>query len=810
MGEPANWRDRKAKYYVPAILAAGVLGTRLAWRRLARRNLPADYQRIAFAQLNQPVEVLRDKWGVPHIYAENEHDLFFAQGFVHAQDRLFQMDFIRRVGSGRLSEVVGPSGLITDRVARYFAWGDAIQAQIDGADNRVLRVMAAYAAGVKACVETQPLPPEFSLLRYRPETWGLSSTAAIGALLAWGLSVNWETEMLRLFLLESLGPEKAADLTPLSGDAYVAVMPETGVDAQLALSLVAAYRTALASLPLKTAASSSGIGSNNWVVSGDHTASGRPILANDPHLPPTYPALWYENHLVAGAINVTGFTMPGIPGVVIGHNENVAWGFTNAFPDIQDIYVERFHEKNDELYEVNGQWTEAEIRKEIIKVRGRKPVVERVRHTRHGPVFSDLIPGAQRALSLRWALHNSHNHLRAVLDMNLAGDWQEFRQGLRSWGFPSQNIVYADVAGNIGYVMPGLVPQRRSGAGLVPVPGWNDEHEWTGWIPYSELPTLHNPKSGMIVTANNRVHGAAYPHLLTGEWLPDYRARRISQLLKRDSRQTLDSHARIQADTVSLQARQFLAVALPEADKWKDLEDTLAISVRLLRQWDGDMRADLVAPSLYTGWLVNFSRLAVQRALGIELAAELFKSSPPETFRADPFLEIALDLSIQWLEKGAPAWVGEIRSLLLPALRKTILLLKREFGAKPQKWNWGNLHQIVHEHPLSRIPSLGRPWKTAPIPVGGDSQTVNQAEVAPHFPPNPVEIIASCRLILDVGEWDNSLSVLPGGQSGNPASPHYKDGLADWRDGRYHPLLFSRAHVEAAVEAILLLTPIVQ
>ncbi len=811
MKKPSARKNSGPRFLVPtAVFAAGVVSLRLAWKHLLRRSLPSRYQKISVTGLDRPVEILRDSWGVPHIYAQNEHDLFLAQGFVHAQDRLFQLDINRRVGSGKISEIVGRGGLLTDRVSRYFGWGKAIQAQVNGADSLVNDTMSAYSAGVNAYIDSQRLPPEFALLRYKPQSWGLPDTAAIGTALAWGLSVNWETELLRAILLQALGPDRAFDLTPMADDRYATVMPDSGIDEEFALALIDAYRQAMNYLPLNPVAPGKKIGSNNWVVNGARTISGRPILANDPHLPPMYPALWYENHLVGGDYNVTGFTMPGIPGVVIGHNEHVAWGFTNAFPDIQDIYLERFHASDPMRYEYNGQWLKAELCEEIIPVRGGQDRVEHVRYTRHGPVFSDMLPDESRDLSLRWALHSELNPLRAVLNMNLAGNWPEFRESLRSWGFPSQNIVYADVHGEIGYMMPGKVPVRRRGAGLVPVPGWDNSHEWTGWIPFEELPALHNPESGLIVSANNRVHGASYPHLLTGEWLPDYRARRIRQLLDQDYQQTLDTHKRVQADTVSLQARQFLALALPELETLPVADESLQDALQLLRQWDGHMRADLVAPSIYSGWIIHFSGAAIRQAVGLELAETLFKKSPPETFQADPFLEIALDLALQWLENGPPAWVGDIKQLLLPALRKTILLLQREFGEKPQNWVWvwGNLHQIIHEHPLTRVPGLGRPWKTEAIPVGGDGQTVNQADYTPQFPPEPVKIIASCRLIMDVGAWDNSLAVLPGGQSGQPASPHYKDGLLDWREGRYHPLLFSRSRVESAVEAILQLFPL--
>ena len=800
-----RFAKRKTLVLAAAALTGSALGAKYAWRRFIGRDLPPPFERLTFTGLQRPVEVLRDKWGVPHIYARSKQDLFFAQGFVHAQDRLFQMDAYRRVGLGRLSEIVGPAGLATDRVARYYGWSMAVEALVRGADEQVRRLMGAYAAGINAYIAQKPLPPEFTLLHYRPEPWDLASTAAIGTVLAWGLSSNWETELLRLILADSLGPEKAVDLTPLAEEQYLCIVPDVNIDAGLVQALLDAYRVAMKGSPVPSAAAGRG-GSNNWVVSGDHTASGRPILANDPHLPPTYPALWYENHLSGGDYQVTGFTMPGVPGVVIGHNNNIAWGFTNAFPDIQDIYVERFHPTDHMRYEVNGQWQQAEVRLETIKIRGCTPRVERVRYTRHGPVFSDLLPDERRDLALRWTGHNPHNHLRAVLDMNLAGDWKSFQQALTAWGFPSQNVVYADISGTIAYVMPGKVPLRKTGSGLAPVPGWKDDFEWQGWIPRNELPTLHNPGSGRIVTANNRVQGPSYPYLLTGEWLPDYRARRIDQLLASATDQTLETHARIQSDTVSLQARRFLALALP-AVAGIEVEEDLRFALNLLRVWDGDMRAGIVAPTIYTGWLVHFSQLAVRQAVGPDVAARLFRSSPPETFQINPFLELALDLALQWLQEGPPDWVHDVRPLLLPALRKTMRLLRRRYGKDPQRWLWGKLHQIKNEHPLARVPVLGRSWRTGPIPAGGDGFTVNQAQTTPHFPPREVEIIASCRMILDVGAWDNSLAALPGGESGNPASPYYADGLTDWRGGRYHPMLFSRARVTEATKAILVLAP---
>jgi penicillin amidase len=625
--------------------------------------------------------------------------------------------------------------------------------------------------------------------------------------LAWGLSVNWETELVRALLLDALGAEKAADLTPQYHDDYQTILPDTKVGRRLATELLDAYHHALTSMPLGKIPDGNGIGSNNWVVNGQNSASGRPILANDPHLPAVFPAFWYENHLVGGGFNVTGFTMPAVPGVIIGHNENVAWGVTNAFPDVQDIYVERFHAQDPALYDVNGRWVKADLMEEAIRVRGRKTVVETVRYTRHGPVFSDLLPQQGRDLALRWASYDRNNHMRAVLDINRASDGKQFRESMRHWGFPSQNVVYADVQGNIGYKMPGLVPRRRKGSGLVPVPGWRDDYEWEGWIPFDELPEQCNPPEGIIVTANNRVHGSTYPYLLTGEWLPDYRAKRIKALISEYAPLTLEMNGRIQADTLSLQARRFLNLALPRLNQDEDSCQNLAYLVQMLRNWDGDMRADRIAPTLYWGWLVHFTQYVIEQATGPALASELLRKSPPEGFPLDPFLESATELALNWLERGSPDWVGDITSLLLPSFEKTVEVLKQELGSNQDRWQWGNLHRIELRHPLARLPGLGRSWKPLTIPAGGDGYTVNQSEASLVFPPDPVGIIASCRLLIDVGEWDNSLAALPGGQSGHPASPHYQDGLADWRNNRYHPLLFSRKRIEAATESISILQP---
>lgn len=792
---------------VPVALAAGTLGVVAGARRLMRRPVPRPNGRLALDGLRAPVEIIRDEWGVPHIYAANERDLFFAQGFVHAQDRLFQMDLNRRLGLGRMAEVTGPLGVPLDKFARYLGWPRAAQAQATGTDEATGELMDAYTAGVNAFIATQPLPAEFKVLAYRPEPWDSLATSAWGTVLAWGLSCNWETELLRAWLLDEMGPERAADLTPVYAENYLTTLPDEQVGRRLAAGLIEAFRETAAHGPVGAPIFGHGLGSNNWVVSGARTASGRPHLANDPHLPPVFPTIWYANHLVGGDFNVAGFTLPGVPGVIIGHNEHCAWGITNAFPDVQDVYIERFHPDNPTRYEDGGEWRAAEVSEETIVVRGLRNVHVKVRSTHNGPVFSDVLPGDHADLSYNWTMFHGGNHMRAVLATNRARNWDEFYEGVRHWSFPSQNVVFADTAGTIAYVMPGLVPRRRKGDGLSPVPGWTGEFGWDEWIPFEELPVYVNPPEGFIATANNCMTGDSYPCMLTSEWMPDYRARRIRELLAERPSMTLDHQRHIQTESVSLMGRRFVAAALPVLSGLDDLGVELRDAVGRLTTWDGDMAVDSIPASLAFGWQVNFSHAAVALAMGETRAESLLAKKDRVGFPLMPFYEIGYELALRWLEGDRPEWIGDVRPLLLPALRQTLDVLRNEYGADPAAWAWGNLHRVAFEHEMARIPGIGRLWKPITVPAAGDGYSINQSDVTPHFPPDPSTVIASCRLIIDVGAWDESLASLPGGQSGHPASHHYQDRIAEWREGRYFPLLYSREKVVRAGRGTWALEP---
>lgn len=791
----------------PAALIGGATAAAIAARHYIRRSLPRTQGEITLPGLRQPVEIIRDRWGIPHIYAATEDDLFFAQGYTVAQDRLFQMDLYRRLGLGRTAEVTGPQGLPYDRFARAFGWRRAAAAALRNSDNDALAAMNAYTAGVNSFMATNPLPPEFTALAYKPDPWAAIDTAAWGVVLGWGLSVNWETEMLRAWLIEEVGVEKTADLTLTFDDNYPTTVPDTVVGNAVAAAMSEAFRTTMENLPLGVPLIGRGLGSNNWAVSGALTDSGRPHVANDPHLPPIFPSIWYGCHLSAGRYHVAGFALPGVPGVVIGHNDRVAWGLTNGFPDIQDLFIERLHPDDPTLYEFEGGWRKMETEEEIIRIRGRSSVTQTVRYTHHGPLISDSLSGCNGDLALNWSQFYAENQISSVLAINRAGDAASFREGLRHWAFPGQNVVYADTAGTIGYMMPGLIPRRRSGHGLVPVPGWTGAYDWDGWIPFERLPQLTNPPEGFIATANNQSVGDSYPEFLGGDWLADYRIQRIRALLLEKRPLSLADHQTIQNDTVSLLARRLRDAALPVLTEARPAGPDAAWALSQLEAWDGDMRPDSVPATLYFGLLVYFSRAAIAQAIGQERMQHLLARSDQVGFPLMPFYEIAYELALRWLEGDAPDWVGDVRPLLAPALNRTVTELRNAFGGDLDRWTWGSVHQVAFDHQLAGLPGIGRFWQTEQVAIGGDGFTINQNDVTPHFPPDAVTIVPSCRIIMDVGEWDHCLAALPGGQAGHPSSPHYRDLVERWQQGRMFPLLFSRERVDGAAEGTLILRP---
>ncbi|HJV05607.1 MAG TPA: penicillin acylase family protein [Actinomycetota bacterium] len=768
----------------------------------ARAALPPMQGEMLVPGLSRPVEVLRDRWGVPHIYADSLNDLFLAQGYVIASERLFQIELLWRLGSGRLSEVFGEPALPLDRFVRTVGWNRAAEQQAARWDRRSLAVAGAFGAGIRAWIGAMPAPPpEYALLGLRPmvppEGGEAVLGAAAGVFLAWTLSRNWDHELLRAEIAERLGPETMRTLFPdLDTEAAaIEAAKEGGFDR------VALLRNAV--LP------ASGQGSNSWVVDGSRTETGKPLLANDPHLAVSVPSAWFECHLVGPGIDVAGVTLPFSPGILIGHNDRIAWGFTNTEGDVQDVYLERLSEDST-MAEHRGRWEPVTIHREEIAVRGRdQPEVMEVRETRHGPVIDayligvgdpEVVPGLRHTCSLRWVGAEHGIEPSTIFAMNTAGSWEDFRAAVHdAWRCPGQNMVYADVDGNVGYQLTGLYPIRRRGDGTVPVPGWTDQYEWEGWIPYDDLPRALNPEDGFLCTANNKVHDEGYPYVISRDFLPPYRARRIAELVTERERHTRETFGAMQTDTRSLPAAAIvphLVAVEPAGERQKQ-------AIRLLEEWDLDLGADSAAAALYEVWCHHIALVVLGRILGDEtLLAHLYgRRQWTNAFQYQVLPNLLRFPTARWFGRnGVEARDDVLREALDATLDELTAVLGEDMGA----WRWGALHRARFRGRLALAsPDL---FTAGEVEMGGDEQTVLQSMFEPGASYDVV-VTASWRQILDLSDWDASVGIHAPGQSGNPASPHWADLLPLWAEGMHHPMPFSRLAVEEAAEATLRLLP---
>ncbi|MDH7487008.1 MAG: penicillin acylase family protein [Anaerolineae bacterium] len=795
-----------------------------------RRPLPKTKGTLRVSGLKTPVEIIRDRWGVPHITASSVEDLFFAQGYVHAQDRLWQMELQRRYPSGRLAEVFGEVALESDRFMRTIGLRRAAEAGVAHLNEEERRVLEAYARGVNAFIEQsrRRLPVEFALLRFHPEPWTPADTLACMRLIAWQLSANWEAELLRARLAAKLGPERAASLEPpeppdtpaivRSPEARSAPSAVAAAQARRPEALREAYRqcpvhfSAALHAPGVTPAPLSSLGSsNNWVVDGRRSANGAPLLANDVHLSLAIPSVWYECHLQGAGFHVAGVSFPGIPGVVIGHNEHVAWGLTTAWQDVQDLYIERFNPGNPRQYEFRGQWEEIQVVREEIRVKGRsEPVVEEVLITRHGPIISKLV-GEEQPLALRWTGLEPQHMVNCALNYNRARHWEEFTAALREWSCPPHNFVYADVEGHIGYVQAGWVPQRARGFGLLPVPGWTGEYEWDGYLPFEELPQAFDPPEGWLASANHKTVDDSYPHFLSADWEHSLRAQRIVELLHSRKRHTIADFLAMQLDDLSPVARRLLPVlsALePEGELARR-------AVACIREWDCRMSADSVAATIYETWMYCFLHRVLDEPLG-ELAdavvgAGILPLSQISGFGKQTAL-LLLNLLTEdppspWLVAAAPQAADPRQHLLREALDEALRLLRQELGEEMGDWRWGRLHWLAYNHPLGSVRPLSRLFNRGPFPMAGDQDTLLRAVVVPRFPFGPVTTCDSLRMVCDAGDWRRSVIVTTSGQSGHPASRHYDDQIPLYLAGTCRPMLWDRADIEKEAEARLMLLP---
>lgn len=763
--------------------------------------------------LRERVTVRRDERGIPYIEAKNDEDLYFAQGYVTASDRLWQMDLFRRNARGELAEIFGNTVLEEDKRHRILGFAHVAEIEAAQASPQVKAVLNAYANGVNAYIaslDAKSLPPEFQLLQYKPQPWTPADSLIVVKNFFEALSTSWRLDLMREALADLPAAKRAAmlpEISPLDvlvvgkdtakksssnvsrrngAHAAVTLVRELGIDAELearSLERIGLYSDNLAA-------------SNNWVVSGKHTASGKPLLANDPHLAPSAPPIWYMVHLSAPSMRVAGVTAAGLPGIVIGHNDHIAWGFTNVGADVQDVYLEKFDPQNPKRYLTPSGWQDAEIRHEEIKVR--KGFTDSatdilpldVTVTRHGPI---VLEKEERRYALHWTALDPQLHKASVNQaLNSARNWKEFTAALQSYPGPIQNMVYADDAGHIGYYAAGKVPIRKSGDGSVPYDGSTDAGEWTSYIPFDKLPHLYDPPTGIIVTANQRIVGQDYPYFLTHSWAQPYRARRILDLLQAKSKLTSEDIRAIQGDIYTRAGETFAqAAAKTLAGQLNSpADDQLKETLAALEKWDARLNADSPVGPIAAQMRIAFRTRIINAAIGEE--------------RARTYGWANFDTTLDWLITAQPTdWLPkEFKSyaeLLRACYADARQALTKSLGADESRWTWGNLAKARFPHPLAGVPLVGLQFAIQPLPQSGTGillgATVN------------VGSAVSMHYIADPGDWDRTQQGITLGESGIPTSPHWTDQLPDWRAVTPRAFPFGEAAVLMATREIWLLEP---
>jgi penicillin amidase len=751
------------------ILPLVVLGAGYLW---LRSSLPQSDGRLVLPGLTAEVRVVRDAHGVPTISAASDRDAAFALGFVHAQDRLFQMDLMRHYGAGRLSELFGSRTLTIDRTMRTLGLYRAAEQQYAILPAALREALDGYAAGVNAFMDGRrgALSPEYYALTIKPERWRPADTLVWGKIMDLQLSGNYRGELLRARLAQRLSPEDLAVLyPPYPSDGPVTLRDSAALLKGLPLD------TLYGALP---AAVGPTYASNNWVVDGNHSVSGKPLLANDPHLGFSAPSVWYLARIETPEVKLAGVTAPGTPFVVLGHNERIAWGFTTTASDVEDLFVEQVDPADPTQYMTPDGPRPFTTRQEEIRVRGEAPTTITVRSTRHGPVVSDIggdmravaSDGRVLALQATWLAEDDRSP-QAVWALDHARDWQSFRDALEPMTAPQQNIVYADVDGNIGFLAPARVPIRAHGNGWMPVPGWTGEYDWTGYVPYAELPSAYNPASGRIVTANNKIVPDDYPYFLGRDWDIPNRAIRINQLLDEHPQQSPNASAAIQADTLSLMARQLLPLML----QVKPSGGRAAQALDRLRSWNGRMDRDKIEPLIFTAWLRELNRAVLADKLG-PIFEDYWDLRPN-------VMKDILTAHQDWCDDRTTPAVETCADQFATALDHALDGLADHYGSDLASWSWGRAHEVSFTHALwSNVPVL-RDWFGLRIAADGGNDTVNRGASAIRSATPYADVHGSTlRMIVDLGAPDDARFMITPGESGNPLSAHYGDLMQAWRD----------------------------
>jgi penicillin amidase len=782
------------------VLLLFAVGAWMVWR-----SWPQVSGTIAEQSLQAPVEVIRDKWGVTHIYAQNAHDLFFAQGFVQAQDRMWQLEFSRRLGSGRLSEILGPDTLGLDRFTRIVGLRRAAERDWERMNGEDRAAMEAFAEGVNTYLNANRsnLTVEFKILAVAPEPWTPVDSLVIVKLMSWVLSENASIQISRARIIAKSQDTVAEQLLPPYNQQGPMIIPQdTDNYRQLLQSIKSVAKTLGTAGPTK--------GSNSFVVSGARTATKRPLIGNDTHLDLFLPSVWYASSLHGGGYETVGYSLAGTPGISLGHNQRIAWGLTDLVADVQDFYVEKLDDASDPRnYEVRGEWRPLRFDEEQIKVKDADPVVLRIAHTKHGPLVNNLIRRFKdsQPLALAWSAAESDTLIKSILLLNRAGNWNEFRHALSLWNGPNLNFVYADVDGNIGYQTAGRIPVRAAiDKGIIPVPGWAGDYDWQGYVPFDGLPQLFNPADGLVITANQKPVADDYPYQLGYEFADPFRAIRLNQLLSANTQLSVEDAKLIMGDTHHLPAESLR----PHLLATKPANDLEARTMEELRAWNLKCDPDQIGATIYQVWYRFLVEETVKDELGPELTEEYLEFY---WIHGPVMLKLMGDGASGLFDDTSTPNVETRDEIVRRSLSNAVAWLNKHYGPNPKEWTWGKLHTLSLRHRpfgMADIPVVSRLFSYGPIAAPGcDRFTVNATWFTWDDPERPYAATAgtSQRIIMDVSDWDRSVAINSSGQSESLFHTHREDLIPMWKDLKYHPLLFTRKAIDAETVSVLKLVP---
>jgi len=766
-----------------------------------KKSALPDYSKdINIPGLNGEVTVLRDSFAIPHIYAENDYDLYLATGFVMAQDRLWQMDLLRRVTQGRLSEIMGRDQSDTDILMRALRIEEKSRKVLLHSDQDIVSALNAFSRGVNYYLENFPLPPEFRILGYEPDPWLPEHSLNLIGYMSWDLTSGWDIELLLHKVNQVVEAGQLADLIPRNENHSIFVYEEIkNAQINIAENLLYAGRK-LEKLGVEIFS-----GSNNWAVSGKKSKSGKPLLANDMHLGLFAPGIWYQIHQVSkNGLNVTGLAVPGQPFVICGHNDSIAWGMTNVYVDDLDFYAETLN-KDSTHYFLDGEWRALLVKEEIIKTKEGDDIVEELKFTHRGPLINRFKNEDETAVSIRWIGNEMSNEMETIYLLNRANNWQDFRNALKTFISISQNIVYADVVGNIGLQCSAGVP-RRAYSGTNIFPGDTSLYDWRGIVPFEELPFEYNPERGYVSSANNKTVSEDYPYEI-GYWyhIPE-RIERIREMLEETEKHSVEDFEKMQSDFISKKAEKMVPEFLEVLTKKTDWNEVQKIALNKLQKWDYSMHENNPAATVFE---ILYHKTG-ENLVKDDLSPELLQG-----FKADRLLTENLILNI--LPEKKSGWIDDKNTpvketfddLVIKSFEETIEEMKTIAGNDPEDWQWGEVHTFTINHPLSAVKLLDKVFKLSRGPFGlsGSYHTVCPYSYSLNnlFKVNHG---ASHRHIFDLAEWNNSKTVIPTGTSGIPASEHYLDQTALFIANRYHADPFDKSEVTGRSRYKMKLIPI--